>query len=77
MKRTKGIRKNSSSSTGAVTCVVVGDSIVTPRLAETVEYVLQVLTNSVHRGEDIVLDIFGQDFEPHERRAYNETVQFR
>ena len=58
-------------------CVVLGDSIVTPRLGDTVEYVLEVLTNSVHRGEDIVLYTFGQDFCPHERRAYNETVQFR
>ena len=41
------------------------------------EYVLEVVTNSVHRGEDIVLYTFVQDFYPHERRAYNETVQFR
>ena len=41
------------------------------------EYVLEALTVSLHRGEDIVLYIFGQDFFPHERRAYNETVQFR
>ena len=41
------------------------------------EFVLGALTNTVHRGEETVLDTLGQFFKPHERRAYDETVQFR
>ena len=56
-----------------------GDSTVTSRLGDTVDYVLDVLTQSLHRGEDTVLDVYSQDFRPEsdERRAYDEAIQFR
>ena len=49
----------------------------TPRLRGEVEFVLDVFAESLHRGEDEVMDIFGPDFEPHERRALAEASLFR
>ena len=49
----------------------------TPRLRAELEFVLDVFADSLHRGEDEVMDIFGPDFEPHERRALAEASLFR
>ena len=51
--------------------------LVISRLRGTVKFVLDTLTECVYRGEEVVLDVFGEDFYPHERRAYDEVVQFR
>ena len=49
---------------------------VTPRLGR-LEFVLDVLIESLHRGEQEVLLIFGQEFEPGDMELYAEASQFR
>ena len=51
-------------------------SLAIPRLRE-LEFVLDVLVESLHRGEQEVLHIFGPDSEPGEMEVYLEASQFR
>ena len=50
---------------------------VTPRLRAEVEFVLDVIAESLHRGEEEVMHIFGPDFRHHERSACVEASLFR